>query len=83
MNSVHKSPSAPSAAQVVTCTAPDFSTKQVNDTQFTDTHRYVEGVAVGDLVVDDGLQVDCLQLELDGDVDKPVQSDTAKATQTM
>lgn len=35
------------------------------------SHRDREGVAVWDLVVYDGLDVNGLQLELDGDVDKP------------
>lgn len=39
-------------------------------------HGDGEGVAVGDLVVDDGLDVDGLQLELDGDVDEPTGGDT-------
>lgn len=34
------------------------------------THGDGEGVTVGDLVVDDGLDVDGFQLELDGDVDE-------------
>lgn len=37
----------------------------------TSTHRYVESVAIRDLVVDDGLYIDRLQLELYGDVNKP------------
>lgn len=41
----------------------------------TRTYCYVESVAVGDLVVDDGLQVDRLELELDGDINKPEQQD--------
>lgn len=36
------------------------------------THGDGEGVAVRDLVVDNGLDVDGFQLELDGDVDEPV-----------
>lgn len=35
------------------------------------THRYVKSVAVWDLIVDDGLYIDCLQLELYGDINKP------------
>lgn len=34
------------------------------------THGDGEGVAVGDLIVDDGLDVDGFQLELDGDVNE-------------
>lgn len=31
-----------------------------------------EGVTVRDLIVDEALQVNCLQLEVDGDVDQPI-----------
>lgn len=34
-------------------------------------HRYVKSIAVWDLVVDDGLDIDCLQLELYGDINEP------------
>lgn len=34
-------------------------------------HRYVKSVAVWDLIVDDGLYIDRLQLELDGDINEP------------
>lgn len=34
-------------------------------------HQDAEGVAVGDLIVDQALKVDGLQLEVDGDVDQP------------
>lgn len=35
------------------------------------TYCYIKSVAIWDLVVDDGLYVDCLQLELYGDINKP------------
>ena len=35
------------------------------------THRYGKSVAVWDLVVNDGLYIDCLQLELYGDINEP------------
>lgn len=34
-------------------------------------HPYVKSVAVWDLIVDDGLDIDRLQLELYGDVNEP------------
>lgn len=34
-------------------------------------HQDAEGVAVGDLIVDQALKVDGLQLEVDSDVDQP------------
>lgn len=54
-------------------TEPGLSTtgQQVNVTPVTTTYCNVEGVAVRDLVVDDGLQIDRLQLEVDGDVNEP------------
>lgn len=35
-------------------------------------HQDTEGVTVGDLIVNEALQVNCLQLEVDGDVDQPI-----------
>lgn len=35
-------------------------------------HQDTEGVTVRDLIVDEALQVNCLQLEVDGDVDQPI-----------
>lgn len=35
-------------------------------------HQDTEGVTVWDLIVDEALQVNCLQLEVDGDVDQPI-----------
>lgn len=37
----------------------------------TCTHSYEESIAVWDLVVDDGLYIDRLQLELYGDINEP------------
>ena len=38
---------------------------------YVPAHRYVKSVAVWDLIVDDGLYIDRLQLELDGDINEP------------
>lgn len=35
-------------------------------------HQDTEGVTVWDLIVDEALQVNRLQLEVDGDVDQPM-----------
>jgi hypothetical protein len=35
-------------------------------------HQDTEGVTIRDLIVDEALQVNCLQLEVDGDVDQPI-----------
>lgn len=39
------------------------------------THRYVKMVAVWDLIVDDGLYIDRLQLELYGDINEPYKKE--------
>lgn len=43
-------------------------------------HSDSKGVAVWDLIVDDGLDVDGLQLELDGNVDEPAGDNTQHST---
>lgn len=36
-------------------------------------HRYIKSVTVWDLIVDDGLYIDRLQLELYGDINEPLK----------
>lgn len=46
-------------------------------------HKDAEGVAVWDLIVDQALEVDGLQLEVDGDVDQPGEEGSSEGEGTL